>query len=667
MIIQSSSQPFALYKSIERFVANYDFEEHEQYENDKVCKTLKFVLEESPYNDEVRVKLATFYYENGDNDNAIVEVSKIQNDSLPSAMVLKGRMLVFGGYDYTVDNVTQGKNILENAANQGNNTAKYWLGIFYSNMQLIETNRSRTACMEYDLIKAVKYLREASSLPKAASALGRLYEDLNMRDSAMFYYEKAISSVKFNNIEAKFRVWLLCKKMNLLELKYNEDIIDYPPAQLYKALHKEKKDHKVALAFYKAYGNSERYKEYNGSYRYVPPIVVEYIESKEKGRLDSALYILQNMRKEAHFNKTFVEGLEYGSRLYALTKKTDSQDEYQIMWERWIHTMRKSANPKEGQGCLYAEMLCLYIDILQLEDNISLFGPDKMEYLKVDSLKSRLKKISEVIPYAKVLMSDISGGNSDYWGSSALVEGHPAGAIVLGLHYNKRIDKTDDIVKRFLKPVPMPEPVEFKNSWSKRDSTALLWEYYRTSLLLRIWPSEEKGPSIYYGYILDRIKEYIRTKKDSYIDENMHFWCDVAIANKSFYNEAVLLQDYVARSLQEKQYGIDYYKNEPYVEKLIRSLLRDIPKNSPVKYSKLISLALYQLSDELKESLYIQYQGDPFRRSIIEESIKNGQYFGEDCTFNVINAKDYSKNLFNIRTIDLMWNECSDVIDKYIY
>ena len=119
--------------------------------------------------------------------------------------------------------------------------------------------------------------------------------------------------------------------------------------------------------------------------------------------------------------------------------------------------------------------------------------------------------------------------------------------------------------------------------------------------------------------------------------------------------------------MQEKQYGIDYYKNEPYVEKLIRSLLRDIPKNSPVKYSKLISLALYQLSDELKESLYIQYQGDPFRRSIIEESIKNGQYFGEDCTFNVINAKDYSKNLFNIRTIDLMWNECSDVIDKYIY
>ena len=119
--------------------------------------------------------------------------------------------------------------------------------------------------------------------PKAAVELGNLYSDLNIVDSAKYYYDLAINQAGGNlRNEALFKKGLLLESQGMAD---NESLRearnnDYSPAILHMAL--KEKDHITAINYYdKA--------QYDG-YRYIPPVVFEYLQAEEQKGYDQSCY-----------------------------------------------------------------------------------------------------------------------------------------------------------------------------------------------------------------------------------------------------------------------------------------------------------------------------------------------------------------------------------------
>lgn len=260
----------------------------------------------------------------------------------------------------------------------------------------------------FNLPAATYFLKKVSSYkPIAAIDLGNIYKDLNMLDSALYYYDTAIRIAQDSlQKEAIFRKSLICEKMGIsLSKKETSLLFAYKPARFHKAVQMMKN------------GNNDRNRlieEFDASYDtsivhkrlYIAPHVFIHIE---KGDSLSALSILKNTRPEGNFNEEFVRGVKY------ILNGKDSIG---------LHWMTLSAE----KGCNYAAMICYY---------------KEMEYGPV--ILSKIQKMCSLgIPFANVLACKLLLQTDLYplaykYAAKAMALGHPAGALAIKLGDNFRL------------------------------------------------------------------------------------------------------------------------------------------------------------------------------------------------------------------------------------
>ena len=539
---------------------------------------------------EVVMKAAELFLEVGDYTrvkNALTICPQQYRDSSVVAMRLNGIMIA-GGYGVNKD-LMKGVELLDSASGKGDLEATYWLGHIASSIDFQEwkeTDNQMNTNMRYNILLAIRQLREACELPKAAIELGNLYADLNMNDSAEYYYLKVLSKDK-NCLEANYQLGRLYDKIGKEDPTYMQKAIanNYAPALLYLA--ERDSDHISAIELYKIFDDSvkvRRYdKKYREDYRYIRPIVFEYIaENKLASKpqnyngLDSALNYLQKTRAEGKFNMDFVKGIEASTSTDSLIK--------QSCWD-WF---RKSAD----KGCLYAKMMCFFKEINEM-GQISPQGkqvPINVETL--DLMMDSLEIIGNDIPFANVLVSVLYRTKisqalnlSEIYAHKALIRGHLGGVIALSNNANSYFG----FIKKII-PFQTPEsrePVVF-NDITKADLHIAKGYWISTQLALRYLPvPENKMGYITLGYDLTRIIDYAyRTEDSEESEESFRFWCDMAIANHDYLNECNLLMPLV-RKLYQKGWlnNID----ASYTKRLIDAATMDMSKKPKKGYREFLT------------------------------------------------------------------------------
>lgn len=298
----------------------------------------------------------------------------------------------------------------------GFNDDSLFTSVYESEVEIKSNNTKDTINIQpLNLPAATYFLKQVSSYkPIAAIDLGNIYKDLNMLDSALYYYDTAIQIAQDSlQKEAIFRKSLICEKMGIsLSKKETSLLFAYKPARFHKAVQMMKN------------GNNDRNRlieEFDASYDtsivhkrlYIAPHVFIHIE---KGDSLSALSILKNTRPEGNFNEEFVRGVKY------ILNGKDSIG---------LHWMTLSAE----KGCNYAAMICYY---------------KEMEYGPV--ILSKIQKMCSLgIPFANVLACKLLLQTDLYplaykYAAKAMALGHPAGALAIKLGDNFRlINEASDI------------------------------------------------------------------------------------------------------------------------------------------------------------------------------------------------------------------------------
>lgn len=534
-------------KDINSLIANYDFaaKNHQEGDNAIAAKLMEdYLKEESPEDDEqVRIKLTHYYLnfanlkekalditrpmrddivkykigalyaaealyaESKDFRKIIKIINKFKSNKEVPAVInrLQGIMYCYGQY-YDKD-VQKGVDLLKDAAdNQGDKMAQYYLGHIYSHVMSDWSFYTESTDTLFNLIRAIDYYRMAADAePRASLELGSLFADLNMNDSAKYYYAKAIiNSDETLKKEANYRMGVLLYDLGEKDNKYLGYALDrdYAPAMLFAAMNE--KEHQGAIEWYEAIGR------YNG-HRYIPPVIFEYILKNEKNKaLDSLVF----SRQEGFFNLEFVDAM------YAMLVSKDSIKGAELMQE------------SAAKGCKYAKMIC---NFRQMEKEIK-------ESNYTISQISDLEELCPFITFANILVSYLYSEKAYYLDSisgkevsepfykkaseyalKAINNGHPAGALLF--------IKTH-IMDYYLKLL-------CQNTTS---ILSLKHELSVMSLMTRLLPTQEKNYFIRHAFHND-IYIYGDTvyKTDKYgmqygkivpNNKQKNFWIDVAIANK---------------------------------------------------------------------------------------------------------------------------------------
>ena len=534
-------------------------------------------------------------------NNALKICSKEYKDSSVVVMRLIGLMKA-GGYGVK-KSLKEGLCLLDSASLKGDIDATYWIGHIASSIefqQWTETDSGPEYCICYDLLSAISKLRQVSSLPKASLELGDIYADLNMNDSAEYYYLKAIS-INENCLDAKYQLGRLYDKLGKKDNVYMSEVIskNYAPAMLYMA--ERDSDHISAIELYKIFEDSiksRRYlKKYREDYRYIRPIVFEYIAAHDLSNgyngLDSAYNYLLKSRPNGNFNMEFVKGI-----------KTMTSKDSTIKKDSWKY-FRESAN----KGCLYAQMICHYKDIMQI-----LRSGEKGEKLSpqnkiiINNKLDSLDEIGDEIPFSNVLISWITGesklglDDSEELAHKALIRGHLAGIMALSRNAMYYKDFINEIIPIWddEHPRSFHQPIQF-NHVSSKDLHVAKGFWVSAQLGLRYSPTmENKMGFITIGSDLRRIIESVNEPKNDYPIEYFHFWCDVAIANHDYINECNFLMEIVRKFFQKGGSTNDdaciYFVEEPYTKKLINAASLDMGKYPKATYREFLtsSIKIYE-------------------------------------------------------------------------
>lgn len=651
------------HKTVSGFVANYDFfGQHDDGDNANAVVIMENYLCSDPADDEtVRIQLAKYYlyisnnkeralnivrpmidnpdkYKKG--DVAIAElyyalgnyrlvkkiIEKFKGNTDPVLDKLAGLMYIFpGGYD---QNIMKGDSLLSTSARAGNVDALYWRGYLRSNnlskfstLHLRSGNVYSQGLMVYDLIDAACFYRQAVSHnhPRAAIELGNIYCDLNLNDSAEYYYRKAITlSDEENRKEASFKLGLLYEKQDIKPNDYMKEVEDiYPPAILYKA--RREKDHTSAIDYYKELGG---YYSSNGYHRYIHPIVFEYIERNDDGLhdLECALDTLQATKPKGKFNVEFVRGMK------CLLSK-DS-----IVRNQGMAYMQESAN----KGCLYAKMLCLFDkwrNLIKEKDQMKINA--SMSFIK--SGEKEMEEIAREIPFAYVLLSWLSKnmGNSnnavsDYFAQLAIREGHPAGGLIITYTPESVIEAE---IGKFI-TYDSYGGEKYRNDWSYNDFKNILMRRNCLEIALRtnVPHSILKNECITYALRTDKILTAINRNGhypllNSYPKERLRFWGDVAMANHDFHGECQVLNSYKVEEPTKKEDLL-------YKEKLIRAIFEDNYFEKDYLDDKMVIGVCEFLRDELRslpsdvlKSLRTDYKNNDVAQALLNIGKTNGARF----------------------------------------
>ena len=526
------------------YIKTYDFSQNDTERNLEVVKLMEFILETNPKNDEdLRIQLTKYYLDySGDKEKALLTASpmlgnieKYKEGVLTIAQVLYSQgkdfwkvrdlLKVYGESAERDSNVinriqgimdiwgqgqtsklSEGFALLKKSAENGDAEAQYYLGYALSH-EMTDWEKSKLTgnveSSEFNLIEAVKYLRKSAIYkPKAALELGKLYADLNVKDSAEYYLKKVESNSSGELYkESLYRLGLLYKDTDLgMQYMTNAAFLDYDPAILYKA--NKENDYKAAIELYSRPGG------YQG-YRYIFPIVFDYIGLGQKKK---ALEVLQDGRPYGDFNMNFIMGMDamIQSQFDAQQARTEKDS---ILIETWnskaksdsieaMSYMKKSAD----QGCLYAEMICLFREAENSRTS--------------DNQRFRMSEIGEEIPFAYVLLSYLAHKEerfmtiglpaSDYYAVQAIGKGNQAGRLML---------------------VVPPYYFDFINNTFMYDNTAA---YHFNIRQRALRAGKDKRLNILYSYKAETVLDGGR---DSLNDFSKCFWYVVSKANNVDLNE----------------------------------------------------------------------------------------------------------------------------------
>jgi hypothetical protein len=598
-------------KTVKNLVANYDFGANNHLEGDNAIAARlmeKYLKEDHPIEDEqVRIQLANYFlkytgevdkalavsepmfkdpkrypngiwayaevlYEKKDYDGVWTILNEY-NDSSIIAECLEGTLLSRG--EGCTRDVHKGLRKLHNSFDKGSKEAQYQIGRFYVNdMTDWDTPNQSVDIADMDIVRGVYFLRGvACQRPQAALEIGKLYVDLNMNDSAIYYFNKVINLAEDSLLlEAKYRMGLLAEKLHLDSLKYymtEAKLAKYQPALIHSAIFE--KDHKRIISIYEAAGR------YNG-YRYLPPITFEYIATNQ---LEKALQSLRSSHPHGKFDKEFVEGMTYiiGSDYV----KRDSL--------LGLEQIRQSAD----NGCRYAQMMILYS---QLEEMLE--EGKEIPISQIDKLESFGKRDS--IYFAYVLEANLMNREGEYdkafhAAMMATSNGHPAGAIEL------RDDTSGN-----------PKWEQYLEALEKNRSHKL-W-YYRTKQIALRWSPaiKLKQRAISNCYILDL---GLNNKNNIYSEWRLSFWSDVVMANHNQGLGFSLLDIWMTSQKNDQS---DFYKRQ-----LLLSSLNDYKGEIDENQRQLIIATLNSLDDEKFRNFLIErYADNPVLTRILETRTDDG-------------------------------------------
>ncbi len=596
-------------KDVESLIEGYDFAaiNHPEGDNAKAAKLMEsYLKEKTPKFDELaRIKLANYYLKfTGEVDKALrisepmfKDVNKYPNgiwayaevlyemkdfngvwtilddydkESSAIAEKLEGVMLSWG--EGCTKDVHKGIEKLTSAYNKGNKDALYEIGRFLINdMTDWDAPGHNIDISEMDIIQGMSFLREfATQRPQAMIELGRLFADLNMNDSAVFYYNRALNVVKDSLLidEVKYRLGLMADK-GIDSLKHymtEAKLAKYPQALIYSAF--KEKDHKKLIAIYEEMGM------YKG-YRYISPIVFEYIATNQ---IDKALQTLKREHPKGMFDENFVNGM-------AVLLGSDYIKRDSIAGEELV---RKSA----ANGCKYAQMMVLFAQLQQQLEN-----GNEIPMSKIDELESFW--IRDSISFTYVLIANLMNRECHYdkayhSAMKALNIGHPAGVIELKDDYEDR-----------------PQWVQYKKSLEE-NAHKKRWYFRTKQIALRHSLDSLNQRAITSGYFTD-----CSLNNNNLTDLRLSFWSDLIIANPvkgmAFYPLNVWMTG-------EKNSQRDIYK---------RRLLDSAIKNHKGAFQEvernLIVATLNNLADDnYRESLIKKYGYNQEVKAMLESKDDRG-------------------------------------------
>ncbi len=620
------------------YLNGYDFADNDTGKNQKAVKLMNFILKTNPEDDQdLRIQLASYYlkytgeidkalqvcapmfkdikkyskgiwayaeilYEKKDYHGVWTILNYVKEDS-PTAEYLEGVLLARG--EGCTKNVHKGLEKLIKAYNKGSKDAGYQLGRFLVNDMTDWNVPGKTINLsDLDIIRGVYYLREcANSRPQAAIELGKLYADLNMIDSAQFYYAKAIKVAKDTLLmEAKYRMGLLKDTIKTVKHYMLEaELAKYPPALIHQAI--KDSDHIRLIDTYKAAGT------YNG-YRYIPPIVFEYIAINQ---LDNAFQFLRMSHPNGMFDENFVNGM-----VKILGSDYVSQDTL-----AGTELIKKSA----GNGCKFAQMIVLFTQLQQMIDEGKTIMDSQLEELEAFAKR-------DSINFAYVLEANLLNRNNCYdkaycAAMKATSLGHPAGVLELRDHSLKNSSWT-----KYLESV-------------KANISKCYWFYRTKQIALRRAPNSAKQRAISSGYEFDNF--IFGINGESYPEYRLVFWSDVVIANHRS-DMSFLLLDLWMTGVKNSQ--SDFYK---------RRLLVSAIENHEGAYGEsernLIVAVLNNLADSsFRDSLIKKYGKNQDVKELLSSI--------DDRGFKPMSNYKITDGIFSLQRIPIngIINELSDHI-----
>lgn len=566
---------------------------------------------------------------------------KVNNNELPLAYYrLKGILLAAGSKTnnvYTQD-LKKGIELLRYAADKGDAEAQYYLGFVLSHDITNWNTKNDSVLAPYDLYEAVKYLRMAKQLPKSSFELANIFADLNMKDSARYYYLKAINSGVDSTIVvmASYRMGLFQEQWGIEKgdpdflMKLKKD--SYLPALLHDAL--VSNDMASAIARYIDI-NKKHGTVYKG-YRYLSPLAFLYLANGEQ---EEALNTLKAVRPDEKFDLNFIHGLDSLLDPNLIGKN----------YEMKMMPMRLSAE----QGSKYAEMICLYYDISRAIMN----GDSTLSNI------DRMDEIGKKIPFAHILKCHLFLTAKRYdqalkYADIALRQGHPVAALFIANcvaegyqeHYKKDIFKDvkgdmryDTYQLNMLEKAVRIAPNKRAHLWY---ISSIYDKKYHNQVLSRTSIEESERDfreqihnddipkhtadsllAVIKNMLLDASAKEEMSEQD-FLDR-LNFWYEVIIANHDLALECAMLphiRDYYTEGI---------IKDLSSYLKLMSAAINDANEDSYEENLKTISILFCQLDKKpyfemsFQDSIRNIYKNDKFRSELLSPNSKYRKIHGE--------------------------------------
>ena len=638
-------------KSIEDLIDNYNFaaNNHREGDNAEAAKLMEnYLNKEKPIDDEqVRIQLANYYLNYANKKERALEVTRPMRDdvekyrrgSLYAAEALyeegkdyrrvnliidkynrlykekpalinriQGIMYCYG--QYYDKNVQKGVELLKEAADvQGDKIAQYYLGHVYSHVMSEWKTSVESTDTLFNLFNAIDYYRKAvPSVPKAALELGVLFADLNMTDSAKYYYEKAIvNSDDSLNMEANYRMGILLYNLGDINNKPLSDAVDlnYDPALLFAAVNEQQ--HQGAIECYESMG---RYK----GHRYIPPVVFEYLVKGEKRK---ALDTLNSTRPYGMFNDEFVDAM------YAMIISKDSIAAAELL------------DISADKGCKYAKMIRIFRKMENEESN----GDYTLSNIGL------LEELGNEISFANILASQLLSNKAYYLDSvagnvesypiyrraaenslKAINQGHPAGAVLFSSGYLSSY-YFDHMIERSL-PILMAKH-----------------ELSIAFLMLRMAPFEEKKQFIMEAYT--HSYRIYQTGKKKYRNDGSEY-IEMVLPEK------LILDQLISTNNADKL----------YTEKLFSAGMQLIGQESDSIFKNILSSRIHGMSEDgfgpYIDSLMRVYRDDSFKIDILK-----GKYSYLKEGENISIPFEWTAKRHHLDNLTILNEFCE--IDNHIY